>query len=539
MATTLLLPDRTADAGLAPLARAARNNRADPAAAEAYGLALLKYGRFDDATTWLERAIALDLTNSDYRVNLAAAHFARDRYDLAYEHALRAYELDPSSGLACMNIGSLHTFFQEPEAAAGWFRRAINLVPQHYEAWACWIFALDFLETTTPERALGARRALAEAWEAPIRPLWAPHAVGHDPERRLRIGVLSPDFRDHSAAYCYGPIYEHLDREQFELVSYADVGVRDAVTDWFERASNGWRDVSGWDDAMVARAIRQDHVDVLLDVAGFTDRGRLRVHMLKPAPLSVSAWGYLTGTGLAAMDGLIADDVLIPPEHERHYRERVLRVPYALGLAVFREDVPILPRPADRPLTFGYLGRLLKVSDGTIRLWSELLRRAPGSRLILKDGALRHARVERRIVGAFRDHGVDPGRIELRLESPRLDHLRAYNDIDVALEPLPQSGGTTTMEALWMGRPVVTMAGGRTASRAAASTLAAIGRPEWIARSDDEYLALAGRLADAGGAALRDRLLASPIFDQAGRTRAFEAAVRDLWRDWCAERRAA
>lgn len=520
-----------ASPALSGLARHARNHRLDADAQLAYGLALLDADGPDAALPWLEAAARLQPHRADHQINLSVAEYRRKNLDGALYYAKRAHEIDPSSPTAAFNIASLYVFWAEPAQAVPWFERVVALQPEHLDAWSCLIFALDFLSTTTAEMALDVRRRFAAACEAPRRAQWPRHAPDLDPERRLRIGFTGGDFRDHSAAYMYGPIFEHLDRERYWTVCYADQATADGVTDWFRASSNGWRDVTGWPDELIARAVRQDRIDVLVDLAGFTKNSHLGVHLYRPAPLSVTAWGHLTGTGLQAMDGIVVDRVILPEDRVYEVDEAPLYVPYALGLTVPTSiaDTPILPRPEGRPLTFGYFGRIAKVPDEALRLWADLLISTPGSRLMLKDNAWQYERTRTRVLETLEATGLDVARVELRGGSPRGEHLAAYNEIDVALDTWPESGGCTSLEALWMGRPIVTLPGERLISRITSSALTQLDLTDWIAEDVHAYVRIAQTIADQGGESLRARLLASPICDEQARTRAFEGALRGLW----------
>ena len=539
MAAQLLDSPASQDAGLHRLARVARNNRLDASAQQDYGLALLTQGRLDDALPYLERAAALEPLSADHRINLSAAYHRLMRWEQAYWQASEAHRLDLSNPLATNNMAALHLFWGEVEDAAAWYEKTLAIDPSNWVIWTNWLFATDFLPWT-PEQAAEARARFNRAIQEPLKRRWRQHTNEPDPEKRLRIGFTGGDFRAHSAAYMFGTIYEHLDRERFEVVTYADLSTTDQVTDWFRAASNGWRDVTGWDDAVIAEAVRRDRVDVLIDLASFTDKSHLLVHMLKPAPLSINAWGHLTGTGLDCMDGIIVDRVILPDDRRHEITETPCYVPFALGFSPPKDRVEVAPKPEGSPLTFGYLGRMQKISDPTVALWADILHVYPESRLLLKDGTYRQERTLTRMLERFAAWGIGPERLDIRFESSRPEHLAVYNEIDVALDPITQSGGATTLEATWMGTPSVVMNArdGRLVSRISASSVTAAGHPEWAAEDAEAYVRIAGELVGRGGAHLRDEFLASTACDDVARTRAFEDAVRELWRRWCRERAA-
>jgi predicted O-linked N-acetylglucosamine transferase (SPINDLY family) len=532
-----LLERGTFEEALRILGRAARNNALDADAQHAYGLALHRTRQYAQAVEQFGRADRLKPDRWEVHQNLSAAYHGLEDYDASYAEAMRVLELRPGYSHALYHLGDLHQVWGEMPEAVAYYDRALETDPQNPDIWLGKLFALDLIDGVTPEQALAARRACAAVFENLARPYLRPHANRPDPDRRLRIGYISGDFRDHTAAYMFGPLYEHHDRDRYMVYSYSAVRQPDSVTAWFRTLSNGWRGILDCEPRTIAECIREDGIDILIDTAGYTNGGHLPVFAYKPAPLAVQAFGYLTGSGFEAMDAILVDDVLMPPEHEAHFTERPLRVPYALGFGGINGTLPIEPRPEGSPLTFGHLGRSDKASRGAVALWSRALRAYPESRMLLKDRGLRFERTRARLLGWFAEEGIAPERIDLRGMTSRGEHLAAYNDVDVVLDSVPQGGGTTTIEALWMGTPVVTIAGPRIIGRIAATTLAEIGHDDWIAADEDEYVRLAGLAAQQGGPGLRGEIASSAVFDGKARTRAFEQALRDLWRTWCSQQR--
>lgn len=536
----ILLPTRPAsqDAGLSSLAREARNNRLSADAQHDYGRKLLVSGRVEESVAWLRHAVNLAPTRAAFHVDLSAALHQAGQWGAAFGHAREAQRLEPDKPLTAMNVGSFHYWFGETEEAAEWYWRTIELDPAAWKPWWMWIFLRDFLPISAAE-ALADRRKFNAAHQIPRKRHWRRHANTPDPEKRLRIGLTGGDFRQHSSSYMWGPMFEHLDRERFMLFSYAHQTRADNYTAFFQAGSNAWRDVSQChDDLVLAEQIRRDEIDVLVDLGTFSDNSHLMAHLYKPAPLSITAWGHLTGTGLDGMDGLLVDPIMVPTGREWEMTEQPLYVPHALGWFIPKhETVEIRPRP-ERPLTFGYLGRIQKLDDPTVALWADLLHAYPESRLLLKDVAYEHERSRARTLERFEQWGIDPKRIELRGLSGRVDHLATYHDVDVALDPLPQGGGATTMEAFQMGVPTVTLRGERLVRRVSASTVTVAGHPEYVAENVHEYVEIAGRIVKDRGPQLRDEFLASPVCDGAARTRAFEGVVRETWRGWCQKQRA-
>lgn len=534
----LLLPRGSShDDPLARLAREAGRRRLDPVAQHDYGFALLTSGHQAESVEYLERAVRLAPNNHAYHTNYAAALHQVGRWNEGLWHATRAYELNRNAVKAAINVAGFYYWFGETEEAVRWYDRAIEIDPGHWQAHWMRLFMLDFLPISA-ERALAERRAFSDAFEPALMPSWPKHRNSPDPERQLRIGFTGGDFRQHSSSYMWGPLFEYIDWDRFRVYAYAHTTRPDAYTAWFQGQVNGWRDVSEChDDRILAEQIVADRIDVLVDLGTFSENAHLGAHLYKPAPVGLTAWGHLTGTGLRCMDGLLVDEIMVPRDRTWEMTERPAYVPYAMGWAKTPEAPEILPRP-ERPLTFGYLGRIQKLDDPTVALWADLLHAYPESRLILKDVAYMQERSATRTLERFEAWGIDPRRIELRGGSDRVTHLQTYHDVDVALDPLPQGGGATTLEALQQGVPTVTLRGERLVRRVSASTVTVAGHPDWVADTAAEYVEIAGRIVKDRGPALSAEFLASYICDGKARTRGFEDVVRELWRGWCREQTA-
>ena len=315
------------------------------------------------------------------------------------------------------------------------------------------------------------------------------------------------------------------------------------MTERLRRAAAHWRAIVGASDAQAAALIARDEIDILVDLSGHTAGNRLRLFAGRAAPVQACWLGYFGTTGLAAMDYLVMDAQAIPPGEERWYREAIARLPQGRFCYAPPEDAPEVadpPRLRRTQATFGSFNNLAKISKEVIDLWAEVLRATPGSRLILKWSSLGDESVRSRIAAAFAAAGATPDRLELRGFSAHGDMLAQYADIDVALDPFPFGGGLTSCEALWMGVPIVTLAGDRPAGRETAGFLALVGRDDCVAASRADYVAIAAglaadpaRLADRRRSA-RARMARSPLCDGAAFASALEAAYRAMWTRWCA-----
>jgi predicted O-linked N-acetylglucosamine transferase (SPINDLY family) len=385
----------------------------------------------------------------------------------------------------------------------------------------------------------------ARAWDSrhgkPLAAGHRPHENDRSPTRRLRIGYVSPDFRNHCQALFVSPLLANHDHERFEIFCYSDVRSPDEWTPALLRHADQWRSIVGMDDAAAAARIREDRIDVLVDLTMHMADSRLRVFARKPAPVQISWLAYPGTTGLSAIDYRITDPFLDPEGSDTTvYAEKSLRLPdtfwcYApFGPA--EAGGPLLESTlrADGPIRFGCLNNFCKVNDGVIALWARVLDRVEGSTLLL---FVPPGEARLRTLAAFEKHGTGPGRVAFVGKQGRAEYLATYRAIDVCLDTFPYGGHTTSLDALWMGAPVVTLVGSTVAGRAGLCQAMNLGLPELVARTEDEYVTIAANLARdvdrlAGlRATLRTRMERSPLMDGPRFARGLEAAYRTAWEE--------
>lgn len=505
--------------------------------------------RLDAAEASLGEAVSLDAKSAEAVWALAEFLQSRGRDGEAEKLARRAIALDPHPAHFYVTLGnSFRARGRWPEMQAA-YRKALEKNPSLRQVRDA-VESIPLLNMIYDDAAggaaiLAAHRAWGEAVTAERRAVAPAFANRRDPERRLRVAFLSPDFRYHAVSFFFQPLLAHLDRSAVEIFCYAEVEEPDPVTAYLQSLGGIWRWSHPLDDAALGAQLRADGIDIAIDLAGHMGGNRLRALAAKPAPIAATWLGYPATTGLAAIDWRITDARADPPGEEAFHTERLLRLPESfLCFAAFITQVP---EPAPAPVasrgyvTFGSFNNPQKLSPSTARAWARILAAVPRARLLLKSldftGADRRASLLDRLAA----EGIAPERVELREPQPAMpDHLGSYAEIDIALDPFPYNGTTTTCEAMWMGVPVVTLIGARHAGRVGFDLLSQLGLEELAAPAIDAYVetavALAGdraRLERLRGT-LRERMRGAPLCDAPRFARDFEGGLRMMWRDWCA-----
>jgi predicted O-linked N-acetylglucosamine transferase (SPINDLY family) len=553
----------------------------DPNFAEAHngrGVMLSKLRNFDAAVASFQRALAIRPNYAEALSNLAAARLDLRAFDDAlsdFEQALalapglveawigrgnalqrskqnseaiacfeRALVLDPASYRAHTLMGVCFAGLGRVEEAIAKFDEALAIKPDFDMAISLRVFVFDFVHDADFAAQRDARKLWWDRIGAKLAAAHrAPHVNVRDPNRRLVLGYVSSDFRNHSAALAFRPVLQYCDKAQFELVCYSCSPISDWMTDEFKGWADRWRDASQWSDDRLADQIRNDGVDILVDLSGHTDGHRLAVFARKPAPIQVHGWGHGTPPGLPTIDYVFSDPVTIPAEARGLFHEAIYDLPCMLTLSPLPPEATRaeLPALANGFITFGAFNRISKISDHAVAVWAQILDRVQGSRLLVKDHTIDDAMVRDSLLARFARHGIAPERIGLLGATSRVEHLMALNQVDIGLDTFPQNGGVSTWEALQMGVPVVASLGCSLAGRASGGILSAVGMTDWVAPDPAGYLDVAlTQAADIDKlAALRRDLPGRIARSAAGNpvTYAAEAgkAYRDMWQTWCAK----
>jgi predicted O-linked N-acetylglucosamine transferase (SPINDLY family) len=516
---------------------------AEPANIEAWarlGSVLMELKRWTEAETAFLQVLKRQPDHATVLTDLTAVMFAQGDFDAAVDYGRRAVGLAPDRAVAHLRLGRALSERGEAGPAIALYRRAIELAPGEIEYRRTLLAALLYSPDHSESERFAEHASFGVAMAARVTPPPPALVNDRDPHRRLRVGWLSSDFHEHPVARNIEALFACRDTTQYETVIYSEVERPDDVTEWFRDKADLWRSTVGLSDAAVAAMIQSDCVDVMVYLAGRYDRNRPQIAAWRAAPVQLSLYDAAT-SGLREMDYFIADRMLVPRQTTEGFTERVVRLPglYA-HLPPAGGPESGLRRMEAAGVTFASFNHPAKLNARTLALWAQILERLPAARICFKymDRFASPDLRER----VRRELGPDAGsRIEFKIGTQSVDeHLQLYQEIDIALDPSPYNGSTTTFEALWMGVPVMTLAGDHVMSRWSAAMLRTLKLDKLIATTAEDYVAktvdLAGdprRLAEIRST-LRARIAGSPLCDGPLRARQFERALRATWRRWCA-----
>jgi len=505
------------------------------------GNALSEMGQLDEAIASHRQAVRFKPDYADAHYNLGIGLQHKGQLDEAIAAHRQAVALRPAWAEAHNNLGHALKASGQLDEAIDAYRQAISLKPDFAEAHSNLVFTLNYHPGYDAKTIQGELRHWSGQHADPLKKFIRPHTNDRDPERRLRIGYVSPDFCQHVVGRNLLPLLSRHNHGQMEIFCYANVVRPDGLTEQFRRYADVWHSIVKLSDSQAADLIRQDRIDILVDLALHTAGNRLGVFAYKPAPLQATFAGYPGSTGLNTIDYRLTDPYLDPPGlNDPFYSETSYRLPHSFWCydpLVAEIAVNALPAQSQGFLTFGCLSNFCKVNEQVLQLWAQVLKTVSNSRLLLlaPEGSSRQ-----RILDRLGREGVDPQRVQFVAKQSRSEYLHTYNRIDMGLDTLPYNGHTTSLDSFWMGVPVVTLVGQTVVGRAGLSQLTNLGLPELIAQTPKQYAQIVAALAgDLPGLAelrrtLRPRMLASPLCDGQTFARSIEAAFRLIWRQWCA-----
>ncbi len=515
-----------------------------PKFAEAHrtlGNALRKQGLFCEAEACYRCALDIDPLDADCHNNLGNALKEQDRIEEALEHYHLALKFNPQLVTAMANIGTAMCDQGRVEEAILYYRQALVQEPDNAQIHSHLLFCLLHCEGVAPSEVYGAHVAFGVHFETNLRSGWSPHTNLRDLGRRLRLGFVSGDLRNHAVAHFIEPVWASLNPAIVELWVYSNHVLEDAVTFRLRRLVPNWQQVTALSDEALAQQIRADGIDILIDLSGHTGHNRLMAFARKPAPVQATWIGYPGTTGLHSIDYLICDRFNAPLGlYEHYYTENFARLPSSGAFlpSVRAPAVNALPALKNGYVTFASFNRPNKLGRRVIEVWSQVLTATPGSRLLL--GNVVDACGARALADRFGEFGIAAQRLAFSPKLPMGEYLALHRDVDIVLDTWPYTGGTTTNHALWMGVPVVTLRGPSRAHCQGAAALGRIGLDEWVAVDEVDFVRKAVEHAtDIQGlanvrASMRERWLSSPWRNDAAIARGLEAGLRVMWQRWCA-----
>lgn len=548
----------------------------DPEMVDAHnnlGLTLHRQGKHADAHLSYRRAIKLNPNLANAYINMATNFFTQNLFAEAETLCRKGIELNPQLDLAWSNLGQVlqHQERQEeaktllehaialnpkiPEThnnlgltykelgmldlAVEHFRKALELKPSMALVYSNILLMTGYHAQLSPEEAIEeAKRygALVSAQARSRYTTWNCQLLNNT-DKKIRVGFVSGDLKKHAVAFFLIGLLQHIDKNKFELIAYPTQPKEDDITALLKPHFIKWEPIYRKNDRDAAEIIHQDAPHILFDLSGHTAHNRLPMFAYKPAPIQVTWIGYPATTGMTEMDYILADHFLVPAGEEYQFVEDVWRMPEYVGcFNPIVENVPIAALPAlqNGYVTFGCFNNLVKMSDEVVAVWARILHSVPDSKLYLQTRQLSEPSVLQRTYERYAEHGITPDRLILEGITARLDYFKSYNKIDIALDPFPRPGGTTTADTLWMSVPVLTMKGRDLWSRLGESLTHNVGLPNWIAEDTADYIRKASAFAEDRNylvklrSELRDKVMASPLFDDERFTKNFEEAMHEM-----------
>lgn len=538
-----------------------------------WGLSITGQDRLLEAEMAFRTALALDPKHALAQCNHGFVLHRRGSLRLAEQALLRSLELRPDYPVACLNLSVVKDELGDPVQAEAWVRRALAAQPDFVQAHTSLgyllkdqgrideglasieralqldalnlaahsnrLFLLNYHPDKPAHEIFAAYQQFDRQLCQPLREHWQPHPNDRNSKRRLRVGYVCPSFHNHSARHFLEPLLACHDHAKVEVFAYAEMNApADAVTARYRSSVDHWLQTNGLSDADLVQRIRDDRIDVLVDIAGHTRGHRLPVFARKPAPVSLHWLDYGYTTGLSAIDYFLTDAVTVPPGSDNLFAETPWRLPvpsFVYRPSADMGEVGTLPALGTGQITFGTLTRAIRINHHTVRVWSAILHRVAGSRMVVDSGNFKDPGAAHRLAQQFAAHGIGPERLRIGYHSPPWDVMRG---IDIGLDCFPHNSGTTLFEMLYMGVPYVTLAGRPSVGRGGSAILEGIGEPGWVAPNEDVYVELAVQLAAdlpalaRTRARLRPQMQASPLMDEAGFARQVERAYRQMFERW-------
>lgn len=497
-------------------------------------------GNFRDAVQVSKACFARHPDSVSSLLSIANFSYLLGEYEEALEYYEKVLVLQPDHGDNYANMASALKSLGRLDEAIAMQKKAISLAPENYWVRSNMLLAMVYAASVTPEEIAQTARQFGEFIADPLRRTRS-FSNNKNPDRKLRIGYVSPDFRKHAVSYFLAPVFK-CNKDQFEIFAYSKNETDDEVTENLKTYFDHWRDIKYATDDAAADMIETDKIDILVDLAGHTGRNGLMIFARKPAPIQITWLGYPATTGMKVMDYRITDSYAEPPGMTEHLNTETLwRLPDIFCVYGTDENgPPVIDHPPFEDngyITFGCFNNFTKVTDPVLQTWAKIMERVSNSKLLLEIPGIESQKIKSEIERRLSQHGLPIERVILEPKS-RANQYVLYNKIDIALDPFPCNGGTTSMDTLWMGVPFVTLAGKHFVSRMGVTILSNVGLQELIAQTIDDYISITVNLAQDNAKLrnlrrhLRERTASSPLMDQEKFTRNIESAYREMWNIW-------
>lgn len=509
------------------------------------GVILRDTKRLEEAEILFRRALQIKPNFMEAYSNLGNTLRDLGRLEEARIEYEQALKIKPDNVEILNNLGNTLLDMNRQDEALDYYRQALKIDPEYLKARSNLLFSMNHSLKCTPERYLAEARRYGQIVSNKVTSKYA-QWLGEVKPDRLRIGLVTADLRNHPVGYFLESVLGQLRSSSLELIAYPTSVKADELTARVNPCFHEWKPLYGKSDEAAARLIHDDGIHILIDLSGHTQHNRLPVFAWKPAPIQASWLGYFASTGVAEIDYIIGDPYVSPENEAGHFTEKIWRLPECYWC--FSEpSVPIkvspLPAESRGYVTFGCFNNLTKMNDAVVAVWARILAAVPKSKLFLKCSQLNDPAMRKQTLSRYAEHGIEAERLILEGSSPRAEYLACYHRVDIALDPFPYPGGTTSMESLWMGVPVVTRHGDRFLSHAGETIACNAGLREWVAADEDDYIAKTVLFASNPDqlarlrAGLRQQVLASPLFDAASFARNFENAIWAIWTHSLTQRR--
>ena len=509
------------------------------------GVAFKDQGKLDDAVASYHKALAIKPDYAEAHSNLGNVFQEQGKLGDAVASYHKAIAIKPDYAEAHSNLGVAFKDQGKLDDAVASCQKALAIKPDYAEVHSNLIFLYSYILDHPIIDLRDEASRYDKLVSAKARPI-SNHPNIKNPDRRLRIGMVSGDFKQHAVGHFLTGVLSEINTEHVELFAYSTSSMEDDLTVKIKTCVYKFQKVVGISDEQLSKDIMEDGIDILIDLSGHTGRNRLPLFAWKPAPIQVTWLGYGGTTGIEAMDYVLCDSLVLPPSDEAHFIEKPWRLPdiwVCFSPPKFDIEVGTLPALANSHITFGSFNNLTKISDKAVECWARILKAVPDSRLLLKNNQLNDTSIQEATRTRFEAHGINPLRIILKSHViDKKEHFLTYQEMDISLDTFPYSGGTTTIEAIWMGTPVVTLKGDRFISHLGESILHNVGLADWIADTTDDYVekavAFASDLEKLSylRESLRDQLIISPVCDATRFAGNLEDAFRGMWKEWCSKK---